>query len=207
MDIRKFQHACLELTKDAVSLVIDPGGWTKDFEPNNHTIGVVITHEHSDHFDTTQLQRILEKNPEVCIYAHVDVIAQLDDFAGEKRAVFAGESLAAGPFLLRFTGGAHATIHPDYPVPANLGVVVDGGKLYYPGDSYTLPGCAVETLAVPASAPWMKMSEAMDFILAVKAKACFPTHNILLSKQGHDLTKAWFEKAAKTAGTTYKDLS
>lgn len=203
MDIRKFQHACLELTKDNMSLVIDPGGWTKDFEPNDHTIGVVITHEHGDHLDKAQLQRVLEKNPKVCIYAHVSIIAQLDDFAGKKQAVAVGDTITVGPFALRFTGGEHASIHPDYPVPVNLGVVIDDGALYYPGDSYALPGCVVETLAVPASAPWMKMSEAMDFITAVKPKVCFPTHNILLSEEGHMLTNTWLAKAAEKVGAKY----
>ena len=203
MDIRKFQHACLELTKDNVSLVVDPGGWTNDFEPNDHTVGVVITHEHSDHFDKTQLQKVLEKNPDMCIYAHMDIIAQLDDFTGKKQSVSVGKTIQAGPFSLRFTGGTHAAIHPDYPVPTNLGVVVDDGELYYPGDSYDLPGCEVETLAVPASAPWMKMGEAMDFITAVKPKICFPTHNALLSTKGQHLADSWLEKASLGAGSIY----
>lgn len=196
----------MELTKDNESLVIDPGGWSKDFEPNDHTVGVVITHEHGDHLDKANLQKILEKNPEMCIYAHVDVIAQLDDFSGKRLAVAAGETVTVGPFSLRFTGGTHSTIHPDYPVCANLGVVVDDGALYYPGDSFALPDCAVETLAVPASAPWMKMSEAMDFITAVKPKNCFPTHNILLSEEGHLLANTWLAKAAEKVGAIYSDL-
>ena len=196
----------MELTKDNASLVIDPGGWTQDFEPNDYTVGVVITHEHGDHFDKAQLQRILEKNLEVCIYAHVDILVQLDDFMGKKQAVSVGETVQVGPFSLRFTGGTHATIHPNYPVPANLGVVVNDGELYYPGDSYALPGCDVETLAVPASAPWMKMSEAMYFITAVRAETCFPTHDILLSSEGHELAKAWLSKAAEKVGSEYKVL-
>lgn len=196
----------MELTKDNLSLVIDPGGWTKDYEPNDHTIGVVITHEHADHLDKAQLNNILEKNSEVCIFAHVDIIAQLDDFEGKKQAVSVGETVTVGPFSLRFTGGTHAHIHPDYPVPANLGVIVDEGKLYYPGDSYALPECDVEMLAVPASAPWMKMSEAMDFITAIKPKTCFPTHDILLSEEGHLLANTWLEKVAEKVGSEYKVL-
>lgn len=196
----------MELTKDNASLVIDPGSWSTDFEPNDHTIGVVITHEHGDHFDKAQLQKILGENPEVCIYAHVDIIAQLDDFTGKKQSVAVGETVKVGTFSLRFTGGTHATIHPDYPVCANLGVVVDDGKLYYPGDSYALPNCEVETLAVPASAPWMKMSEAMDFITAVKPKTCFPTHDILLSDEGHELAAAWLGRAADKVGAMYNTL-
>ena len=206
MDIRKFQHACLELTKDNVSLLIDPGGWSKDFEPNTKTIGVVITHEHGDHFDKPQLQKIFENNPNICIYAHVDVIAQLNDFPGDKQVVSVGETIIVGPFSLHFTGGTHATIHPDYPICANLGVIVDGGKLYYPGDSFAVPDCPVEVLAVPASAPWMKLSEAMDFITAIKPTAFFPTHDILLSKEGHELAKAWLTKAADAVGSKFKTL-
>lgn len=206
MDIRKFRHACLELSKDNASLVIDPGGWSTDFEPNDHTIGVVITHEHGDHFDKGQLRKILNSNPELCIYAHVNIIAQLDDFTAKKQAVAVGESVTVGPFSLRFAGGTHATIHPDYPVPANLGVVVDDGELYYPGDSFVHPSCPVKILAVPASAPWMKMSEAMDFITAVKPETCFPTHNALLSTEGQQLADVWLEKATEKVDSAYETL-
>lgn len=206
MEIKKYRHACLQLTKNGTSLVIDPGGWSTDFESDNQTVGVVITHEHGDHFDRAQLQKIIDSNPVVCIYAHVGIIAQLDDLAVKKQAVTAGETVGVGPFSLRFTGGTHATIHPDYPVCANLGVVVDNGELYYPGDSFVLPECPVKILAVPASAPWMKMSEAMDFITAVKPKTCFPTHNALLSPEGHALVAAWLAKASDKTGATFLEL-
>ena len=206
MKIQKFRHTCLELIKDGVSLVIDPGEWSTDFEPNKHIVGVVITHEHSDHFDKDQLQKIIAKNPAVRIVAHADIIMQLDDIMAEKQPVAAGETVTIGPFQLQFTGGAHATIHPDYPVPANLGVIVDEGELYYPGDSFVAPDCTVKTLAVPASAPWMKIAEAMDFITTARPEICFPTHNALLSTEGQQLTNAWLEKAAVSVGATYTVL-
>ncbi|MGE5309718.1 MAG: MBL fold metallo-hydrolase [Sphaerimonospora mesophila] len=206
MKIQKFRHACLELIKDGVSLVIDPGEWSTDFEPNKHIVGVVITHEHSDHFDKDQLQQIIAKNPAVRIVAHTDIIAQLDDIAVEKQPVAVGETVTVGPFQLQFTGGTHATIHPDYPAPANLGVIVNDGELYYPGDSFVVPDCTVKMLAVPGSAPWMKMAEAMDFITTVKPETCFPTHNALLSTEGQQLADAWLEKAAASVGATYTVL-
>lgn len=189
-----------------MSLVIDPGGWSTDFVVPENVVGVVITHEHPDHFDKGQLQKILEKNPEMCIFAHVDIIAQLADFTGKKQVVSVGETVAVGPFTLRFTGGDHARMFPDTSICANLGVVVNEGELYYPGDSFVLPDCPVETLAVPASAPWMKLTEAMDFIAAVKPKTCFPTHNALLSTEGQQLADAWLKKAAEKVGAQYKEL-
>lgn len=204
MEITKYRHACLVLTKDTESLVIDPGGWSNDFVVPENVVGVVVTHEHGDHFDLEKLREIITKNPSAYIYAHVDIIAQLADLTERGVAVTAGEEKQVGAFALRFTGGTHATIHPDYPVCANLGVIVDNGELYYPGDSFALPNCAVKTLAVPCSAPWMKIAEAMDFITAVKPEACFPTHNALLSSEGHELAKAWLTKAANAVNSVYE---
>jgi L-ascorbate metabolism protein UlaG (beta-lactamase superfamily) len=206
MEIKKYRHACLVLTKNNESLVIDPGGWSDDFVVPENVVGVVVTHEHGDHFDLSKLREILAAHPSIYIYAHVDIVAQLGDLTERGVPVSVGEETQVGSFSLRFTGGTHATIHPDYPVCANLGVLVDGGELYYPGDSFALPGCAINTLAVPASAPWMKIAEAMDFITTVKPKTCFPTHNAILSEQGHALANNWLSKAAESAGSVFRSL-
>jgi hypothetical protein len=156
-----------------------------------------------DHFDQAQLDNIIAENPDVKIYAPPGIIEQLAD-PSRGHAVAAGEHIDCGPFSLDFVGGTHATIHPDYPVPANLGVIVNSGELYYPGDSFYVPeGYKTQTLAVPASAPWMKMSEAMDFITAIKPESCFSTHNALLSAEGQSLADAWLGKAADSVGAKY----
>lgn len=206
MEITKFKHACLVLTKNNQSLVIDPGEWSDDFVTPTNTVGVVITHEHGDHFDLMKLRDILHRNPETYIFAHVSVIAQLQDLTPQGTAVSPGDTRQAGEFTLHFTGGDHASIHRDYPVPPNIGILVDDGELYYPGDSFTLPGRPVETLAVPASAPWLCTADAMDFIASVRPAACFPTHNVLLSPLGHKLTNTWLEKAASTINAKLKIL-
>ena len=51
--------------------------------------------------------------------------------------------------------------------------------LYYPGDSYAVPtGRAVPLLAAPVGAPWLKIGEAMDFVLAVRPARAFGTHDL-----------------------------
>lgn len=203
MQIKKFRHSCLELTIDNQAIVIDPGGWSTDFVAHPNIIAVIITHEHGDHFDQAQLDNIIAENPDVKIYAPPGIIEQLTD-PSRGHAVAAGEHIDCGPFSLDFVGGTHATIHPDYPVPANLGVIVNSGELYYPGDSFYVPeGYKTQILAVPASAPWMKMSEAMDFITAIKPESCFSTHNALLSAEGQSLADAWLGKAADSVGAKY----
>lgn len=206
MNIRKYMHACLVLEKDDQSLVIDPGVWSEDFEIPKNTVGIVITHEHADHFDKTKIEEIIVSNPKVCIYAHVSIIEQLGNLTTANQTVSSGDTVTCGPFTLEFTGGEHLYTHPDFPVPPNLGVLVNNGELYYPGDSFALPGRSVRTLAVPASAPWMKISQAMDFIVDVKPKTYFPTHDALLSEKGHELVNSWLVRAADSIEASLETL-
>lgn len=184
MKITKYEHACFVVEQDGQRLVIDPGAYTADFEVPSGVVGVVITHEHADHMDKSHLQAITAANPDAIIFAHQDITAQLGEF--KTQAVVAGEGVKAGNFELEFYGGQHATIYAEIPVVANLGVMING-RLYYPGDSFTQPERDIEILALPVSAPWMKLSEAIDFARAVKPHLIFPSHDAVLSEVGKGL--------------------
>jgi L-ascorbate metabolism protein UlaG (beta-lactamase superfamily) len=199
MNIRKFRHACLVLKKDGQSLVIDPGEWTTDFVTPEQVVGVIITHEHGDHLSRQKLKEIIAVNPDAAIYAHPEVTKQLPEF--RTVSVTAGETKQIDAFTVRFTGGDHARIIPDKPVCANLGVLVDDGELYYPGDSLVLPNVPIKTLALPVSAPWLKLSEALDFLTAVHPEEVISTHDALLSDEGHTIVEAWVARIADSLGS------
>ncbi len=91
-----------------------------------------------------------------------------------------GDARGAGPFRLRFFGGKHIVIHESIPIIDNVGVLVNDA-FYYGGDSYDRPDGPVEVLAAPIGAPWLKISEAMDYVLAVKPRRAFYTHDAPLS--------------------------
>jgi hypothetical protein len=78
-------------------------------------------------------------------------------------------------------------------------VLVDG-NLYYAGDSYTLPGVPVETLAAPIGAPWLKIGEAMDYVLAVAPRRSFTVHEMVLSQVGKTMTRARIEAVTTQGG-------
>ena len=185
--------------------MIDPGEWSDDYIVPSGVVGIIVTHEHGDHFSPERIAQTLAANPNAKVYALSEIIEQLPRKTAAQ-AVTAGETVDIGNFHVRFTGGKHATIHSDYPVCGNLGVVIDDGELYYPGDSFTLPDCVIKKLAVPASAPWLKIAEAIDFIAAVKPQSFFATHDAMLSETGHAVTDAWLAKAATASNTTYDKL-
>ncbi|HUS26707.1 MAG TPA: MBL fold metallo-hydrolase [Nevskiaceae bacterium] len=197
MKITKYEHACVTLEEQGKKVIIDPGDFTPTFGELANTVAVVVTHVHPDHFAPGSLQKIIDANPQVKIFTTNEVAEQFQK--PNVSVVVAGQTENIGPFKLTFRGELHAVIHPDFSRNKNTGVLVND-SFYYPGDSFTLPEQPVNVLAIPASAPWLKMAETIDFLRAVKPKACFPTHDALLSERGHATFNKWIGQASEHAG-------
>ena len=201
MNVTKYEHACFTVEKDDQVLVVDPGSFTTDFIAPEGVIAIIITHEHADHFDAELISAIIDKNPEAVIIGDASITNQIEAF--ETRPVTAGETLEVGPFHLEFFGGKHASIHDSLPTPPNLGVMVDE-LLYYPGDSFYVPeDHSVDTLALPVAAPWLKISEAMDFLAAIHPRVAFPTHDAILSNTGKGLVDRMIGTVAEQNDIVY----
>lgn len=204
MKLTKFQHACVVLEKEGAVLVIDPGNLTHDFIMPKRVDGIIITHEHADHFDSALVQSILTAHPKATIIAHESISGQFTNYTSIGAKI--NDPYTIGPFTVQFFGGTHAAITDSMPVPPNLGVLVDN-SFYYPGDSFIAPeNLQVKTLALPASAPWLKISEAMDFLARVKPAFAFPTHDAILSNEGKQIADRMLGAVANGQHTTYKRL-
>ena len=204
MKLTKYEHACFTVEKDEQILVIDPGEFSSDFIAPEHVVAVLITHEHADHFDSERLATIIDKNPEAVVIGPESVTSKIEAFA--THTAQPGESTQIGVFTLEFIGGKHAIIHPSIPAIQNVGVLIND-LLYYPGDSFTLPGKSIDTLALPVAAPWLKISEVMDFLTTVKPRFAFPTHDAILSNTGKEIVDARMEISANSIDATYSRLT
>ena len=207
MRLTKYEHACFTLEKDGKLLVVDPGTFTTDLGSPENVIAIVVTHEHPDHFDVNALGALIAHNPEAKIYAHENITRQFGE-DGETlpyETVETGKTVTVDPFTLEFFGGEHAVIHPDIPVVANLGLMIDD-TVYYPGDSFTQPSKPVDVLALPVGAPWLKMNEVIDYLTAVKPRLAFPTHDAVLSDAGKSVSDALATGFAEKVGVTYQRL-
>lgn len=205
MKLTKYAHACFTIEKDDQLLVVDPGNLSADFIAPERVIGVVVTHEHGDHFDLEQLAAIADKNPEMVIIAHESVTSKIEALETKTVSVV-GDTLTVGAFNLEFFGGLHAPIHRSFPVVANLGIMINE-LLYYPGDSFTLPGKSVDTLALPAGAPWLKIGDAIDFLEQASPRFAFPTHDAVLSNEGKEINDQMLTIIAKKNNIIYKRLN
>ena len=208
MKLTKLEHAALILELSGKKLYIDPGSFTIALSGTANAVAVVITHEHADHWTPDQLGRIVEMNSDLRIFAPAGVARAIAAVNADLdvTTVQAGDTVLVAPFTLRFFGATHAVIHESIPVIDNVGVLVND-ELYYAGDAFTIPeGVEVGTLAVPSAAPWMKLSEAMDYVLAVKPKRSFTTHEMLLSRAGKDLSNARIQGVTEQGGGEFFPL-
>jgi L-ascorbate metabolism protein UlaG (beta-lactamase superfamily) len=203
MQITKHGHACLELTQGTERVIIDPGAYTKPMTGLQDVLAIVITHIHDDHCYEEQIDHILAQNPTAKIFGTDEVCKRLSNYS--TTSVHHGDYHVLGGFTLEFFGDLHQEIHRSMPLVQNCGVMVND-QLYYPGDSYTKPDRKVEILACPASAPWLKIGDVMDFLDEVKPRRSFPTHNILLSEQGHALNNGRIKMVTEHHGGTFEYL-
>ena len=192
MRLTKYGHACVRLEDGDRVLVIDPGTYSEP-ESLSGATAVLITHEHADHIDVDKLKAARAGNPALTVHTHPALAATLGDGV---IPVAPGDTFTAAGFSVRAVGGAHAEIIDGLPGCPNIGFIADG--LYHPGDSLFVPAEPVDTLLVPASGPWLKLGEAIEFARAVKPARAFPIHDAMFSDLGLDNFDRWLDMKGGT---------
>lgn len=189
MQLTKHAHACVTLDKGAGHLVIDPGALTdnaRDLIAGTEV--VLVTHEHFDHFDEEALAAALADRPELRVYGPEAVVGRWDARPDQVTAVAEGDTFSAVGFDISVHGDLHAQIHPDIPLVANVGFLLDGA-VYHPGDAYHVPPGRVRTLLMPTSGPWASTAQGVDYLRAVAPEQAVQIHELLLSDTGQQLMR------------------
>ncbi|MES9523236.1 MBL fold metallo-hydrolase [Streptomyces capoamus] len=204
MKLTKKSHACVRLEKEGRTLVIDPGAFSEEDAALGADV-ILVTHEHPDHFDESRLRAALEHNPAAGIWTLKSVAERLTAaFPGRVHTVGHGDAFTAAGFDVQVHGELHAVIHPDIPRITNVGYLVDGGKVFHPGDAFTVPDRPVETLMLPVMAPWSKIAEVIDYVREVAPRRAYDVHDALLT----DLALPIYEsQIGRLGGTDHQRLS
>jgi L-ascorbate metabolism protein UlaG (beta-lactamase superfamily) len=199
MKLTKYGHACVLIENDeGKKVVIDAGEWTELPEDLNNILVVVCTHVHGDHTDARNVLKIVDANPGVVVYANSESMEVLADVECKKVVVDSNALEQIAGFELSFYALDHAVIWQNSPC-RNLAMKVND-FYYYPGDSFHIIDEPVEIAGVPVSAPWLKMSEAIQFVYDVKSKKVIPTHNGILNDNGHMIAHNWLNNIIADTG-------
>ncbi|MER7084017.1 L-ascorbate metabolism protein UlaG, beta-lactamase superfamily [Saccharopolyspora kobensis] len=181
MQITHFGHSCVLVETGSARLLIDPGTFSADFEGLRELDAVLVTHQHPDHLDLERLPALLAANPDARLVVDPGSAASIAERGLSATTARPGDAIELGGAAVNVVGGEHAVIHPDIPVVDNIGYVVDHGAFYHPGDSFFVPEQRIDVLGLPTAAPWLKLSEAIDFLRAVAPRTAVPIHEAVLA--------------------------
>jgi L-ascorbate metabolism protein UlaG (beta-lactamase superfamily) len=181
MRLTKLTHACVRLQKDDRTLVIDPGGLTKEADALDGADAILVTHEHMDHLDADRLRAAVSERPGLEIYTCRAVADQMSGVS--TRILGDGDAVTIAGFEVAVVGEKHEVVHPDVPPVDNIGFFVDD-TVFHPGDAFTVPGRPVPTLLVPTQAPWMKSTEMIHYLREVEPERAFSIHDGLVNDIG-----------------------
>ena len=206
MRITKFGHACVRIEHDGRALVLDPGGWTSP-EAVDGADAVLVTHEHPDHVSADLLRRT---DAEVFTVLGVaqHLAQEAPDLHERVHVLRPGTGFTAAGLQVETVGELHAVIHEELPRVHNSGFLVSDGqtRLFHPGDALTAPGEPVDVLCLPVSAPWLKISEAIDFARGVGAAHNLAIHDEVYSARGLAVADGHFGRFLGAAGHDYARL-
>lgn len=188
MRLTHFGHSCVLVELDGAKILFDPGNFSHGFEGITGLDAILITHQHPDHADPARLPALVDANPGAGLYADPQTTALLGD---AWTAVYPGDVFNVGEVQVTGTGGTHAVIHPEIPLIDNtaylLGDAENPAKLMHPGDSLFVPERKVDVLAVPAAAPWLKISESVDYLRAVHPRVAVPIHQGVVAQEARGI--------------------
>ena len=199
MQLTHFGHSCLLAEFDHTRVLFDPGTFAHGFEGITGLSAILVTHQHPDHVDVARLPSLLDDNPDAALYADAQTTAQL---GAPWQAVHVGDKLQIGEITVRAVGGKHAVIHPEIPVIENISYLVDEGdqraRLMHPGDALFVPDEPIDVLAAPAAAPWMRISEAIDYLRAVAPTRAVPIHQGVVAPEARGIYYSRFTEMTST---------
>lgn len=203
MQLTKYEHACFTLEKDGQVLVVDPGEDTHDFVAQENTVGVLITHKHSDHFSERLVTSILDLNPAVKVFGPKDSVEMYDANA----CIIENQSeVKIGPFTIKMYPGRHDAVHQDFPTVAMLRYLIDD-SVYYGGDTIAIPDDIYPSvMMVPISANWFRFGEVVDAVRRLHPHYAIGTHDRLLSEVGRRQASHHMTNLLKPSEITYRQL-
>ncbi|MGX5656425.1 MBL fold metallo-hydrolase [Geodermatophilus nigrescens] len=205
MQLTKHGHACVVLEDDGRRLVVDPGAFTDPAALDGAT-AVLVTHEHPDHFVGERLRAALDADPALEVWTNPSVAGQLEGLGGRVHAVGHGDAVTVAGFDVQVHGEWHAVIHPELPRVRNVGFLV-AGRVFHPGDAFTVPDTPVPALLLPLHAPWSKTAEVVDYVRAVGAERAFAVHDGLLNDTGLGVVAGLLGERGPGTPTPYARLA
>lgn len=181
MRLTHYGHACVVIEDPDGStgrILIDPGNLSDDITGVGPIDAVLVTHEHPDHLDDRKLADLRSADKDLALYGNPGLPTVLRGAERDRMTVLESDgtsSAVIAGWQVDTHTTTHATIYSALPDITNNAYLV-GGRLWHPGDALDMPPSPVDVLLVPIGAPWLKLSEAIEYVRAVEPRVAIPIH-------------------------------
>ena len=208
MTIEKFLHSCLRVTVDGQRLLTDPGSFCfMDGRVRPEQLGpvdvILLTHEHSDHFDPDALRTIVAAGTPI-ILAHPPLAEKVRAAGLPCEDIALGASRTIGAFTIEAMATPHEPL--PLPLPPHCGYLINGA-LYHPGDSLTFPiGRTVDVLALPVAGPWCTAVAAVEAAKVLRPRIVLPIHDAIIQPFFIDRLHWMIGEALKGSGIEFRPV-
>lgn len=156
-------------------ILLDPGSLTPKLEPIAGLDAILVTHAHPDHFTPEQVLSA-RGDSDAPLYGDAGTVAAAMEGGLEHLVTVTPGSLHIAGVDVSITEWQHETIYPGIPLPTDYGFFF-AGQVFAPGDAFAIPDFQVDVLLLPTGAPWMKLSETVDYLRAVAPRIAIPVHD------------------------------
>jgi|GEM_PF-1042332 len=193
MKITKHAQSCFLVETEAGSrILIDPGtyvfGGKEKLSPEDQQFKeihvLIITHEHSDHFDIENVKKIIQSNQQIKIFTTTKVKeilgyseASILGSVNKEQGLGIAEDITITGVVSRH-GKKDGFLPSGDKAPAVTGVLIetDGASFYHPGDTIELKTTA-DVIATPiCGTVVLSIEEAKEQLLKLKPKYAIPMH-------------------------------
>lgn len=209
MIIEKFLHSCLRITHEGQRLLTDPGSFCfMDGRVRPEQLGpvdvILLTHEHSDHFDPEALRTIVASGAPTLL-AHPPLAEKVRAAGLPCKDIAPGSSRTVGGFTIEAMETSHGAL--PLPLPPHCGYIING-SLYHPGDSLVFPmGRAIDVLALPIAGPWCTVVAAIEAAKALHPKLVLPIHDAIIQPFFIDRLHWMVGEGLKGSGIEFRPLT
>lgn len=186
MKITKHAQSAFLIETKGRKILVDPGSFVFNEEGVEPEVFgdvdlILITHEHSDHFDKENIQRIIALAEPIVIGTKsvIDALKQ-DNPDIDLRVSILGENHQFEGFDVEVLASQHGPLPNGNPAPEVTGYVIDDGekRFYTPGDSiYLNKEARADIIAVPICGQVvLNINEAKVNLLEAKPELAIPIH-------------------------------
>lgn len=181
ISIMFYKHASLGIEADNKHIYVDPVSEFADFDKLPKADIILITHEHSDHFDPAAIKILSNNNTKIiCSKSVSDKVTQnhITLEPGDSTNVY-GIKIDAIP-AYNITPG-HTQFHPKSRMDNGYIITIGGSRILIAGDTENTPELKsakdIDIAFLPVNQPYtMTPAQAQDAIKAIKPKIFYPYH-------------------------------